>query len=188
MKTELNEYEQQAQSFLDSTNTEFKAEFLKYDKHFDADKEKRDIYKITLKRGSREFSLNFGQSLNNSGLQFKNKNTGRVYRVIETDKYFEILNKHKTSKSYQRMAINQLLPFPVASCDELIYPEAPTAYDVLACLTKYDPGTFEDFCSEFGYEEDSRSAEKTYNAVKDEYLNVCTLYNDEELELMAEIQ
>ena len=28
----------------------------------------------------------------------------------------------------------------------------PTEYDVLACLTKYDPGNYEDFCSEFGYE------------------------------------
>jgi len=28
----------------------------------------------------------------------------------------------------------------------------PTAYDVLASLEKYDPGTYEDFCDEFGYE------------------------------------
>ena len=28
----------------------------------------------------------------------------------------------------------------------------PTEYDVLACLTKYDPGDYEEFCSEFGYE------------------------------------
>lgn len=34
----------------------------------------------------------------------------------------------------------------------------PTMYDVLTCLTKYDPDTFEDFCSEFGYDTDSRRA------------------------------
>ena len=28
----------------------------------------------------------------------------------------------------------------------------PTCYDILACLTKYDPGKYEDFCCEFGYE------------------------------------
>ena len=28
----------------------------------------------------------------------------------------------------------------------------PTAYDVLAYLTKYDPGTFENFCGDFGYD------------------------------------
>lgn len=27
----------------------------------------------------------------------------------------------------------------------------PTCYDILACLTKYDPGEYEDFCCEFGY-------------------------------------
>lgn len=64
----------------------------------------------------------------------------------------------------------------------------PTAYDVLACLTKYDPGTFEDFCSEFGYDEDSRNAEKTYNAVKDEWQNVRALFTDSEIEQLQEIQ
>lgn len=28
----------------------------------------------------------------------------------------------------------------------------PTCYDILACLTKYNPGEYEEFCSEFGYE------------------------------------
>ncbi len=30
----------------------------------------------------------------------------------------------------------------------------PTAYDILACLTKYEVGTFDDFCSNFGYDTD----------------------------------
>jgi hypothetical protein len=54
----------------------------------------------------------------------------------------------------------------------------PTMYDVLTCLTKYDPETFEDFCSEFGYDEDSRKAEKIYNAVVREYKNVERLFGD----------
>ena len=28
--------------------------------------------------------------------------------------------------------------------------QTPRAYDILTCLTKYDPGTFENFCSDFG--------------------------------------
>ncbi len=64
----------------------------------------------------------------------------------------------------------------------------PSEYDVLACLTKYDPGTFADFCSEYGYDEDSRKAEKTYKSVKDEWLNVCALFSDEELSELQEIQ
>ena len=42
----------------------------------------------------------------------------------------------------------------------------PTAYDLLTCITKSGPGSFEDFCSEFGYDNDSRSAEKTWKSVQ----------------------
>ena len=64
----------------------------------------------------------------------------------------------------------------------------PTPYGVIACLQKYDVGNFEDFCSEFGYDEDSRKAEKVYKAVLDEYQHVCMLFTSDELELMQEIQ
>lgn len=52
------------------------------------------------------------------------------------------------------------------------YPQ-PSSYDLLACLTKYDPGTFEDFCNEFGYDTDSKKAEKIYKAVVNEYAGLC---------------
>lgn len=64
----------------------------------------------------------------------------------------------------------------------------PTLYDVLVCLQKYDVGSFEDFCGEFGYDTDSRKAEKTYNAVCKEYENLCRLFTEEELNLLMEIQ
>ena len=63
----------------------------------------------------------------------------------------------------------------------------PTMYDILTCLTKYDPETFEDFCSEFGYDVDSRKAEKTYKAVCKEFAAVDRLFNDV-IDELAEIQ
>lgn len=54
----------------------------------------------------------------------------------------------------------------------------PNLYDVLACLTKYDPYSFEDFCSEYGYDSDSRKAEKVYNAVCKEWVAVERLFGD----------
>ncbi len=62
--------------------------------------------------------------------------------------------------------------------------EEPTLYDLLSCLQKYEVGTFEDFCSEFGYDEDSRSAYKTYKAVVKEYDKVCSLFSNDELEVL----
>lgn len=43
-----------------------------------------------------------------------------------------------------------------------------SAYSALTCCSSEIncPDTFEDFCSEFGYEEDSRKAEKTFRALK----------------------
>ena len=65
--------------------------------------------------------------------------------------------------------------------------DEPTAYDILACLTKYDPGTFEDFCSDYGYDEDSRKAESTYKAVCKEWRNVERVFGDY-LDGLREIQ
>lgn len=64
----------------------------------------------------------------------------------------------------------------------------PSAYDVLTCLTKGDPGTFSDFCSEYGYDEDSRKAEKTYKSVVAEWKNVSTFFTAAEIEQLQEIQ
>lgn len=135
------DYKQQAVDFLTSTNTKFQADFLKWGKHFDDDKEGRDIYEITLQRGRLKYTFNFGQSIRNS-------------------------------------------------CKW----EPPAAYDVLACLTKYDPGHFSDFCDEFGFRIDPHDAETTframgtYKAVNKEFQMVCALWNEEELEKLREIQ
>ena len=54
----------------------------------------------------------------------------------------------------------------------------------MCCLQKYDVGTFEEFCSEFGYDNDSRQAEKTYKGVVKEFEGMERLFNSEELELL----
>lgn len=62
------------------------------------------------------------------------------------------------------------------------------AYDVLTCLTKDNPGTFSDFCSEWGYEEDSRKAFSTYEDVCEEWKKVSSFFSASEIEEMKEIQ
>ena len=139
MRSEETDYDKQAKDFLNKTQTTFKATYLKHGVHFVGDKDKRDIYEITLKRGNREYSFKFGQSINKS---------------------------HSTEKRYR---------------------EQPSEYDVLACLTKYDPESFKEFCSAFGFDEDSRKAERTYKAVCEEWLNIQKLWTDAEIELLQEI-
>ena len=65
--------------------------------------------------------------------------------------------------------------------------ELPSAYDVLACITKNDPGTFEQFCAEYGYDVDSRKAESVYRAVVKEWQKVRRFFTSKELEQLQEI-
>lgn len=51
-------------------------------------------------------------------------------------------------------------------------------YSILACLQKSDPGTLEEFCSEFGYDTDSRKALEIYLAVQQEFKKVNRLFHD----------
>jgi hypothetical protein len=59
-----------------------------------------------------------------------------------------------------------------AGCD------LPKMYDILACLTKYDPINFKDFCAEYGYNEDSIRAAKVYRAVFQEWKAIDRLFGD----------
>lgn len=177
----MEDYNKQAIDFLTTTNTTFEAEFLRFGKHFDSDTEERDIYKITLKRGSREFTFNFGQSINCS--QEWHANTLYAKKISEGKR---LMGKNRHIMC-QPLSISSYMLIPKDFVKNENF-EIPTAYGVLACLTKYDPYSLEDFCSEFGYDLDSKSAEKTYNSVVGEYKNVAMLWNEEEIETLQEIQ
>ena len=60
----------------------------------------------------------------------------------------------------------------------------PTMYDILTCLEKYESRDFEDFCSNYGYDNDSIKALNTYKAVSREYKAVNRLFGD----IMEELQ
>ncbi len=168
-----NEYDKQAEQFLQDTGTTFKADFLTHGIYFDGDKDKRDIYQITLVQGERFYSFKFGQSINASGKY-----------VIDADCW-------QGDNSYSRGQRLHKKPFIIGQGKVHHINKAfakPTPYDVLAALQKNDIGTLEDFCGDFGYNTDSISASKTYNAVRDEFLNIERLYNTEEIEQLQEIQ
>lgn len=175
MTTQISTYEQQALDFMDSTDTTFTAEFLENGKHFDDDKDVRDIYKITLKRGERKYSFNFGQSIINS----------QYYQDIRIkERTYTLSGGCRTGK----YSINDIYKYTSGGNDlKLIKGKIPTAYDVLTCIEKYPVYDFNDFCSNYGYDTDSRKAYKIYKAVKKESENIHILFNDHELELLREI-
>lgn len=153
----MNEYQKQALDFLKKTNTTIEITYLKTGKYFPDDTKERDIYQFTIKRGNTEYTANFGQSIVCSGKWLED---GR--KPVHKKQLF---GDYKKNKEYS----------------------VPNEYDILACLTTYDPGSFKDFCDEFGYT-DPPTAYETYQAVIKEYQGVCSIWNPGEREQLAEIQ
>lgn len=166
----MNEYDKQARAFLDATGVKFSAKFAYYGAYFDGDEEKRDVYYIVLERGDRSYGFTFGQSIQNSCPWIHNAAVKNPYR-----KYKGEIRKHDLS-SHDRGAFVRNKHY-----------RAPSAYDVLACLDPFCPDTFKEFCWMFGYNEDSRAAEKTFNACREQSSQLRALFNSEECEQLAEI-
>lgn len=168
----MTDYQKQGTDFLQKTNTAMVVKFNRQGKYFDDDKNERDIYDIALTRGSRSYTFTFGQSITKSGRFIKYNNPERSM---------------SQGKLYKNSWVAPAGEVGYREWDKNKNFQIPTAYDVLSCVEKNDVGTFEEFCNEFGYDTDSRKAEKTYKAVKDQYTQFCTLYSDTEMQELSEI-
>lgn len=164
----MKDYEKQAEDFLAKTGSTLTAVFFKKDKYFPEDDMARDIYTVTLQRGQRKYIFNFGQSIANSE-HWVNKRAKWPSAAVVTDKNYALRTWGYDNTKHNKGKV-------------------PTAYDILTCLTKYNPGMFEDFCSEFGYDTDSRRAFDTYQKVVEEYLQVSAIWSESDLEELREIE
>lgn len=102
----------------------------------------------------------------------------RYEKHFEDDKKPRHIFKVTLSRNGKRFSFN----FGQSIADDAKHPDL---YSVLACLTKYDVGTFENFCSDFGYElynenytGKNKSSIKIYKAVCKEFQNVEKLFGD----------
>lgn len=168
----MNEYIQQATDFLQKANATMKIEYvgLAVNKEW-KEKEKRCLYEITLTSPLGSMYFDFWDSIRNTEIKVM---TLKTYAEKKYQISFDDLTYTETMQAKKELAAKKKAAIP-------------SAYDVLACLTKYDPGTFEDFCYEFGYDEDSRTAERIYFAVQKEYTQVSRLFTSEQMEELAEI-
>lgn len=119
-----------------------------------------------------DFAKNHGVKLT-----IKSVDYGKYFPDDKEDRYIFTCNLQRGGKSYTFKFGQSIVKGG----------EEPAMYDILACLTNYDPGDFEDFCSNYGYSNDSRAAERTYKAVVKEYAAVERLFGDI-LEELREIQ
>ena len=168
----MNEYTKQANEFLKKANATIKIDFvgLAVNKEW-KEKNKRNLYEITLTTPGGSMVFDFWDSIHNTEIKQMSLETyvaKRYKRRFDSLSYSEKVQAQRELKEKKAAA-------------------QPNAYDVLACMTKYDPGTFENFCSEFGYDEDSRTAERIYFAVQKEYSQLARIFTPEQLDEMQEI-
>lgn len=149
-------YQEQAQKFLDKAGATFSAEFVVHDFFFDDDKTKRDIYRITIERKGKTWSFRFGQSVHNSFFDPSKCPNKKCHFAYFHSK--ECPNRKRTK---------------------------PTAYDVLACVTKSDPGSIDYFSSEYGFDGEKPSRIiRAHASVVEEWENVRRMFGD----VMDELQ
>lgn len=174
MNEYTKQYIKQANDFLKKANATIKIDFVGLAVNNDWEEQKnqkRNLYEITLTSPRGVMIFDFWDSIYNTDITRK---TLAEYAEKRYKMQFNFLTYA------QKLAAKKELEAKKAEA-------TPNAYDILACLTKYDPGTFKNFCCEFGYNEDSRTAEKIYFAVQEEYTQLTRLFTAEQMEELQEI-
>lgn len=202
----MTNYEKQGTDFLKKTDCKMTVKFKGTESmSWDKDGTKRDVYNVILEKGNIKYSFDFGQNLMHSsqyisphtgerfGLDLKSLNgSGRC--IVEGCEQRYILVTPENIKKKQKIPPIMLGSThnskEIKAIKEALFDSVkePTAYSVLACITKHDPELFEDFCDEYGYDKDSIKAKETYEAVREEWVYVNKLFTDEEIEELQEIQ
>lgn len=180
----VNEYEQQAQDFLNKTNTKLQVRFLEHGKYFVGDKDERDIFEVKMTRGTREYIFTYGASIVDyetmlKSIFGKNSNTYYAENIINS-KYNDgrtIWEKMKYTKLRAKMS----------EWNEAGQNFTPSVYDVLACLEGYCySDNVDDFASEYGYTKPSEAI-KVFEAVKAQADALQKMFNDDELQELSNI-
>lgn len=153
----MNDYIKQANDFLTKTGTKIEVNFISHDKYFHDDDSARDIYEIKITRKDIK---------------------PFIFRFGQSLVNSGVPNFTGVKTIYQKEKAKE---------NALLSRKPPSSYDILAILTKNDVGSFNDFCADFGYSNDSITAQKIYINVQNEYSEVNKLFNDV-LDELKEIQ
>ncbi len=169
----MSTYTEQANEFLQKTHATISIEYmgLSVNKNWN-ETDCRDLYEVTLSTSKDTVLFNFWDSIRNTKINHMDIDTYAKKRFKCT---YENLTLQDKTKAQKELA-------------EKKKEAKPTAYDVLACMTTYDPGLFADFCSEFGYNKNSRRALNTYLEVQEEYAKLKKIFTAEQIEELREIQ
>lgn len=124
-------------------------------------------------------------------ITFKDREVNRIWNeIVKRNRYSVYIQNTDTDEAMRVIFWDSIY--------DTEHNVTPTCYDILACLTKYDPGEYEEFCSEFGYETEienqfgrftrNETAYKIWRACCDEWEKVKRVFGEGEiLEELREI-
>ncbi len=115
---------------------------------------------------------------NKQALDFCDKFGVKIYaQFVRHAKYFD--DDVQTRDVYEIVLKRGQLEYIFEFGQSIVnYGIPPTAYDILACVEKGGPQCFKDFCDSFGYDSDSRKAEKLWKKWIYEADNIERLFCD----------
>ena len=171
----MSEYVKQAKDFLASCNATMEITYAGLEKPTWDDKP-HCTYDCTIKTPRETMMVHFYDSLHNT----------EIHTIATVQEYAQ-KHRHIYDLSPWGSRYSKLAKEFKAEREKAI----PTEYSILACLTKYDVGSMDDFMHEFGYEikcvADMTNFINTYNAVVKEYNDVRRCFTEEQIEAMREI-
>lgn len=164
----MRDYNKQADAFCAKYDITISKTLIKHDKYFIRDKEKRDIYEITINRkGYPAWTFTFGQSINNSA-----RPVPKAVRERLDNACFFTYSDRQMIAQWMNVDVSRIRR------NGQIMAVEPTNYDILACLEKGGALSFVDFCDSFGYDSDSITAKTTWEGWLVEALKVEALFGD----------
>lgn len=182
----MDDYEKQAQDFLTATNSTLEIKLSEFQNAplWAKEGEKHGYkYAVTLSNARGSYTFPFWDSIANAekmdALKLIKDARYGDHRSPEYYRAHDLLKKELGKRVPMFMKQEQF--------DEYAKKLAPTAYSVLACLDQLYSDSFEDFCAEYGYDTDSRTAERTYNEMLEQDRQLRRLFTLDELEQLAEI-
>jgi hypothetical protein len=140
-------------------NTEITIRVVGEDKFFDDDKEDRLILRVSIRRNEKAINFRFGMSIRDTTIFSALHVPVKIIGGGWIDNHVQLATEKKKIK-------NGLL------------------YSILACIRSdyICPDTFGNFCHEFGYDTDSRKAEKTFFSLQEQSKKLQTIFTAEEIE------
>ena len=99
---------------------------------------------------------------------------------VLSENFHRSLNKYEQSVSVYKLQLSRDNIHYIFEFTQNIVASGvkPDMHKVLACLTKFPPGSLEEFCCDNRYDKDSVEVYLIYLAVLDEYKAVQTLFGD----------